>query len=391
MVLATASNAKTLPLVTILTPTYNDAAHLPALIHSVFGQTYANWEWIVIDDGSSDNTQDVLREIVDPRVRILRKENGDQLNALAYALPHTHGDVVTMMHSDDTFVSPQSIAVAVEKLSSSGADGIYGDYQTMDGEGRPTGALVTPAVLDARTGVRTVVQMGTNFIGDPFFVWRTAFDNYVIPNYIRQNTIYYFGYDGNRSLKLIKSEPWYRYRVFSENYINSDVGKFVALSGQFRTVTRLLNAGVSPGLNVGCGYAWFRLARRIGLHLNAPLWSQSKIGARFFDFWSRDIGRHGYPEILEKIAKAISHSYSTANAKQRARIWENDSGIHDFSPPDARRFFRVYEQGGIPEICLSLLDRNFDHIVVKDEPSRNQVMSWLNFFSLQYQVVTKAS
>lgn len=378
-------------LVTLLTPTFNDAKHLPLLIQSVLEQSYTNWEWIVIDDGSTDATPQVLEGLTDPRIRILRKANGDQLNALAHALPHVRGDVVAMIHSDDTFVSPQSVSDAVAYLLSSGADGIYGNYQTMDGEGRPTGELATPAALDDGLALATVVQMGTNFVGDPFFVRRAAFDSHVVPNYIAQNTIYYFDYRGRSTLRLVKHNAWYRYRVFSENYINSDIGKFVALSGQFRTTTRLLNGGAVPGLNLIGGYAWFRLARRLKLHTSLLRNTPERAGTRFFDFWAKDLVRHGYPPLLGRMSAAISHSYSVRKQQMRARAWRADAHLPSFGPPDSRRFYRAFEQGGIPDICLSLLDRDFDHIVVRDEFAKKQVQDWLDFFSLQYPVVFQAS
>jgi glycosyltransferase involved in cell wall biosynthesis len=391
MVLPFDAEVSNQPLVTLLTPTFNDAAHLPLLIQSVLEQSYTNWDWIVIDDGSTDATQQILQGLTDPRIRVLRKANGDQLNALAHALPYVRGDVVAMIHSDDTFVSSQSVSESVEHLLRSGADGIYGNYQTMDGEGRPTGELVTPPALEEGLALTTVVQMGTNFVGDPFFVRRSAFESHVVPNYISQNTIYYFDYRGKGTLRLVKHKSWYRYRVFAENYINSDIGKFVALSGQFRTTSRLLNGGAVPGLNLIGGYTWFRLARRLKLHTGLLRKSPERAGASFFDFWAKDLVRHGYPQLLVKIATAISHSYSVRKRQGRAHVWQGNQHLPSFGPPDSRRFYRAYEQDTIPGICLSLLDQDFDHIVVKDDLARKQVQDWLNFFSLQYPVLLQAS
>jgi len=379
------------PLVTLLTPTFNDAEHLPILIQSVFEQTYTNWEWIIIDDCSTDDTQHVLGHLSDPRVRVLSKENGDQLLALAFALPYVFGDFVTLIHSDDTFVSKESIAQSIHCLISSKADGLYANYCTMDGEGRSTGELVTPSVLDETLALKTVIQMGTNFAGDHFFVRRAAFESHVVPNYICQNTIYYFDYEKGHSLRLIKGTPWYRYRVFAENYIHSDIGKFVALSGQFRTTSRLINGGVVPGLNLLGGYTFFRLARRLNLHTDLFRGAAERGGAKLFGFWVKDLLRHGYPQLLVKIAAAISHSYSVCKVQGKARLWQAEQALPSFAPPESRRFYRTYERGNIPSICLSLLDQDFDHIVVTDEFAEEQVRNWLNFFSLQYPVVIQAA
>lgn len=375
------------PLVTILTPTYNDAKHLLSLIHSVLGQTYVNWQWIIVDDGSSDDTPQVLSSLADARIRVLRKENEDQLNALAFALPYVEGEIIVLIHSDDEFVSPVSIEHAVDHLLNSGADGLFADFQTMDGDGLPIGKLSTPDSLTSESAAITILHMGTNFVGDPFFARRQAFDSHIVPNYISRNTIYYFDYKGSGTLRLVKTEPWYRYRVFAENYINSDIGKFVALSGQFRTVSQLVAAGVCPGLYLGAGYTWFRLARRMALPSLGLQMAPSEFGGRLFNFWARDLRRYGYPSFLVKIATAISHSYKVRSKQHSGLVWQSDTSLPRFRPADARRFYREYTADAIPLVCLALLDQGFDHVIVKDEFAREQAKEWLNFFSLQYPVV----
>jgi glycosyltransferase involved in cell wall biosynthesis len=385
------SSEASIPLVTILTPTFNDAGHLPALIESVLGQSYANWQWIIVDDGSTDETPQILARLTDPRIRTMRKENDDQLNALAHALPHVRGEVVTLIHSDDSFVSSRSIAKAVEHLLRNGADGLYADFKKMDAAGNPTGTLKTPDAVTPRLGSLSVLHQGTNFVGDPFFARRAVFDSHIVPNYIRQNTIYYFDYQGTATLRLEKTEPWYCYRVFGENYIHSDIGKFVALSGQFRTVGRLVDGGVRPGASVMAGYAGFRLARRLNVSLSWPRFGSEEYGARFFAFWARDLVRYGYPQLLVRIANAIAHSYGVRGKRGQPRTWTADTQLPAFGPADSRRFFRLYQAGSIPEGCLALLDQGFDHIVVRDEVAAQQAKGWLNFFSLRYPVVEQAA
>src|SRR5437763_16247353 len=60
------------PLVSIITPAYNAAAFIGETIASALGQTYANWELLVVDDGSTDATCAVVQGFADPRIRIIR-------------------------------------------------------------------------------------------------------------------------------------------------------------------------------------------------------------------------------------------------------------------------------------------------------------------------------
>ena len=62
------------PLVTVLMSAFNDAAHLSEAVQSILDQTFADFEFLIIDDGSTDETQDLLRSISDSRVRIVRNE-----------------------------------------------------------------------------------------------------------------------------------------------------------------------------------------------------------------------------------------------------------------------------------------------------------------------------
>ncbi|MBD3336682.1 MAG: glycosyltransferase [Candidatus Eisenbacteria bacterium] len=90
------------PRVTVIVPTYNRADMLPACLQSVFAQTYPNIELIVVDDGSTDDTQEILRPHA-AKIRILRQENAGPYVAMNHALKHAQGEFVTFLGSDDAF------------------------------------------------------------------------------------------------------------------------------------------------------------------------------------------------------------------------------------------------------------------------------------------------
>ena len=87
----------------IITPTYNRAHTLPRCFKSLLRQTCRDFEWIVVDDGSTDDTQSVITGFeteLFPVTKIL-KENGGKHTALNAAHPHIHGDYVLILDSDD--------------------------------------------------------------------------------------------------------------------------------------------------------------------------------------------------------------------------------------------------------------------------------------------------
>ena len=63
-------------LVTVIVPTYNTSKYIKKCIDSILNQTFKNIELIVIDDGSTDNTKDIIEKVNDKRLKYVYKENG---------------------------------------------------------------------------------------------------------------------------------------------------------------------------------------------------------------------------------------------------------------------------------------------------------------------------
>ena len=91
------------PLVTIITPTYNRAAFLPQAIDGVLAQTYGNLELIIVDDGSTDNSPEILSEYQnkDDRIRVYRQENQGQSIARNKAIREARGEFICFLDSDN--------------------------------------------------------------------------------------------------------------------------------------------------------------------------------------------------------------------------------------------------------------------------------------------------
>lgn len=105
------------PLVSVLLPNYNYARYLPESIGSVLAQTYSNWELIVCDDGSKDNSCEVVEGFAarDQRIRLVRKVNGGQASALNAAYAVSRGDVLCILDADDAFY-PQKLEGVVRQF-----------------------------------------------------------------------------------------------------------------------------------------------------------------------------------------------------------------------------------------------------------------------------------
>ncbi len=95
--------------VTVLTPTYNRRKYLPELMESLQTQTNFDFEWLIIDDGSSDDTESYMLEVQLQKnnfpIKYYKKENGGKHTALNYAHPYIAGELVCIVDSDDYLFS----------------------------------------------------------------------------------------------------------------------------------------------------------------------------------------------------------------------------------------------------------------------------------------------
>jgi glycosyltransferase involved in cell wall biosynthesis len=112
-VLPTALESSSPPLISIVMPTHNAGRYITTAIESVLQQTYPNWELLVIDDASTDNTQALMQTFTDTRIRYHRTERvGHPAGVRNIGLKLVQGEFVGFLDSDDCFF-PETL----EKLS----------------------------------------------------------------------------------------------------------------------------------------------------------------------------------------------------------------------------------------------------------------------------------
>lgn len=127
------------PLVSIVLPTYKRAHVLPHAIGSVLSQSYSNWELIVVDDNSPDETPQVVKTFDDARIRYVRNDPNLKLpRALNKGFSLANGDYLTWT-SDDNMYGAEAIEKMVALLQAGDCDFVYTDYflfTDLDAEGK---------------------------------------------------------------------------------------------------------------------------------------------------------------------------------------------------------------------------------------------------------------
>lgn len=107
----------------VIVPVYNTEKYLPACLDSILSQSYQNLELICVDDGSKDNSIDILKNYAqkDPRVIVKSKVNGGQSSARNLGLDIATGDYISFIDSDD-FLSPGMYDELVSLMEEDGSD-----------------------------------------------------------------------------------------------------------------------------------------------------------------------------------------------------------------------------------------------------------------------------
>jgi glycosyltransferase involved in cell wall biosynthesis len=122
------------PKVSVVIPAYNHERYVKAAVDSVLSQAGDDLELIVIDDGSTDRTGEIVKAIRDERLHYHRQTNQDAYNAINHGLRLARGDYLAILNSDDVYV-PGRIARLVEESQRKGAQFVFTNVEPIDENG----------------------------------------------------------------------------------------------------------------------------------------------------------------------------------------------------------------------------------------------------------------
>ena len=116
--------------VSIITPCYNAESFIQSTIQSVQKQTLTDWEYLLVDDGSTDRSADIIREIAstDNRIKLIQKENGGSASARKLGLSLAQGEYIQFLDADDT-IDVNKLERQVNLMNQKGLDVSYCDWR----------------------------------------------------------------------------------------------------------------------------------------------------------------------------------------------------------------------------------------------------------------------
>lgn len=121
-----------MPEVSIITPVFNSSKFLEETIASVLNQTFTDWEWMITDDKSTDNSVEIIQKINDSRIQlILSDKNGGAGHARNLSLKQASGRFITFLDADD-FWEPNFLEEMISFMKKENTDLAYSNYARCD-------------------------------------------------------------------------------------------------------------------------------------------------------------------------------------------------------------------------------------------------------------------
>lgn len=141
------------PLVSIIVPSFNHSLFIDAAIRSVYAQTYSNWQLLVIDDGSSDDSVRQLRQLIadgGPRCRLIERENRGAAATLNQLISLSQGEWIQPLNSDDV-LPPDRLQKCIEAVLTCKTEWLFGDVRCIDETGRRLDEMQDARAFSFRT------------------------------------------------------------------------------------------------------------------------------------------------------------------------------------------------------------------------------------------------
>ncbi|MEM6755388.1 MAG: glycosyltransferase family A protein [Cyanobacteria bacterium P01_C01_bin.38] len=153
-----------IPKVSVIVPAYNVSKYIQDALISLEKQTFSDFEVLIVDDGSTDDTAAVVQKFCqrDSRFKLLQKVNGGLSSARNYGISHARGEYIALLDGDDIY-HKDKLATHVARLYSRADVGIvYGASQTIRDDGKPTFITLSGKPVDPNPLLALLCK---NFIG----------------------------------------------------------------------------------------------------------------------------------------------------------------------------------------------------------------------------------
>lgn len=382
--------------ISVLMPSYNDAESIIETLDSLIAQTYKDWQLIIIDDGSSDNTEEVVasykrKKDLNNQIQYIKQTNQDQLNAIKNGCQYINGDYVYILHSDDLLADKYVFQKAINYLNvHKDVDAIIADLILIDKDSNQIGIQKVRKYENSDYLVSLqLLFLGRNLFVDFAFHRKQSFMKNVYENYLNWNGPFWLDTKKGRILNIHKVDfNFIKYRVFEGNYINNEIGLLNVINGELRVVTNLLKLYNIPFYKLQ--YYMYALLAKL------------KLGELYRPIYQKKETKNKYQIIKFVLNKRIPQKgylkYENLNSillffknYQERSIYINEVE-QVYLGSDMRTFNKNLVNGTLSKFYYNLFDEmklGFNEIIVPNDFAKDQIYLVLKFLGIDTYVKVK--
>lgn len=373
--------------ITIIMPTYNDSESIEETLNSIISQTYNNWELLISDDGSTDNTKEIIdkfkEKYKEKKINYYYQDNQDQLNAIKNVSDKIEkGSLVLILHSDDILENKNVLNNINNYFNKNNVDAIIANLPTMNENGTLTATQKTKKYRKKKyIPALQLLWLGRNLYADTFVAKEEVFNNNIMNNYIKWNTPFWLEYEKCVKMLNVKKVDFsiIRYRIFEGNYINNEIGKLNVINGELRTAINLMKFYNIPFYKVQ--YLIFRILNKLKINY-IPIYQnkESKHKANIIKF----IINKRFPEINNEFLKSLISFYENNNTRT-IMIEKIDKMDFLYYGKDMRKFNNDLINNNLSTIYKNILNemqKGFKKIIVKSEEDKEKMVTVTKFLCI---------
>lgn len=375
-----------MPKVSILIPTYNDSKYIKETLDSITCQTYKDYEILICDDGSTDNTKEVVENYQKnkDKIKYIYQDNADQLNALINLISYIKGEYIYILHSDDLLYDKETLSKMVNYMEQSNVDSIIADMPIIDKDSNIIGNQKIEKYKNSKNTIALqLLWLGRNLYVDMAFHKKEVFVTNVYNNYLLWNGPFWLNIDNNNMLNVKNVDfPFFKYRVFEDNYLNSEGANYNVINGEIRVVTRLLKNYHIPFYKLQ--YLIYRVFNKLKLNkIYTPIYfnKESKNKYEIIKFVLNK--RFTDKEIEDNLFLDALVSFYKNNTKRSIELNSNKQKI--YYGKDMRIFNKKLKDNTIEEFYLNIfkeMKQGFNEVIIEKEEIYDDVVDLLKFLCI---------
>lgn len=378
--------------INILMPTFNDCDTIEETLNTVKEQTYDNWNLIIINDGSTDNTEKVIKNYIkenklEEKIMYVYQKNSDQLNAIKNGLNKIEdkNSIIYILHSDDLFNNKYVLEKMNEYFTvNENIDAIMANYHIIDKDSKIIGYQ---KIRKYKKSKSTIALQGL-WLGRNLFVDFAAFRyetymKYAYESYLIWNNPFWL--ISNKDIDMMNvvnvDFEFFKYRVYDNNYINNEIGLLNVLNGELRTVTNIFKYIDIPFYKMQ--YLLFRITNK--LHLPYKTIYKNKESDKIYEKLKFIVNKRINDKELKKYPYYIAILDFFKNYENNRKIKIIDLNKNDvFLGADVRAFNNKMLNKDLPKIYYKLfkeMKKGFK-IIETDKKSYSKLVNILKFLDI---------